>query len=238
VIRANLLQRLIGACQTAAVILIPVCAHGTTIVSVPKGIPGSPGIIADQFLEENWTSTVGFNDVTISAFVFTENAANTSATAYLTTQVGPGATSAELVAQANLTLPVGMSSPELLLFSGLDLAPGTYYLVLATTDTSDNEGWFNGDLSSSSAITAPGVTFNPPGFVANVVVDAAYPPGSTFSGTYPTGYAFDVATAAAAVPEPSSLALMGVGVLLLGGVILARLRFTPQNKTLVFWTMG
>jgi hypothetical protein len=195
-------------------------AYADTVVSVPKGINGAPALANNQFLEENWTSTVAFSDVTISAFVISVNPADTSAVAFLTTQVGPGATSAELVAQANLTLPVGLSSPELVLFSGLNLSPGTYYLTLATTDATDNEGWFNGDLTSSSAVTAPGVTFNPPGFLAHTI-DAAYAPGSTFSFTYKPGYAFDVVSGVSSVPEPFSLSLALTGVLLTAGTILA-----------------
>jgi hypothetical protein len=78
--------------------------------------------------------------------VYSQVLADTAATAYLTTQTGTGATSATLVAQAGVTLPVGTagSTPELQLFSGLTLPPGTYYLILATTDTSGNEGWLNG----------------------------------------------------------------------------------------------
>ena len=194
--------------------------YADTVVSVHKGINGSPAIANNQFLEENWTSTVGFSNVTISAFVISVNAADTSAVAYLTTQVGPGATSAELVAQANLTLPVGLLSPELVLFSGLNLGPGTYYLTLATTDATDNEGWFNGNLTSSSAVTAPGVTFHPPGFLAHTI-DTAYAPGSTFSFTYLPGYAFDVVSEASTTPESSSLNLALIGALLTAGTILA-----------------
>jgi hypothetical protein len=143
---------------------------------------------------ENWTSTVAFTDVTIGAFVYSVNGADTAATAYLTTQTGAGATSSTLVAQVNVTLPVGNvgSTPELQLFSGLTLPPGTYYLILATTDTSLNEGWLNGDLPTP-AVTTTGVTFNAPAFSnGNTPVNSAYPPATTFSGSYGAGLAFDV----------------------------------------------
>jgi len=169
-------------------------SNQVTIVSVAPNSPGSPAIAASAFLMETWTSTVAFSDVTISAYVFTGNAANAGATAYLTTQVGSGATSATLIASANLTLPVGAvgTTPELQLFSGLTLPPGQYYLILATADTSFNEGWQNGDLPTPP-VTAAGVTFNGPGYAAgNGMINAGYPPASNFSGTYPLGYAFDV----------------------------------------------
>jgi len=169
-------------------------ANATTIVSVAPGSPGSPALSSSQFLMENWTSTVAFTDVTISAFVYSENGADTAATAYLTTQAGAGATSASLVAQANVTLPAGAvgTTPELQLFSGLTLPPGTYYLILATTDSSNNEGWLNGDLPAAAA-TATGVTFNGPAFSnGGGPVATPYPPATTFSGSYGAGLAFDV----------------------------------------------
>ncbi len=169
-------------------------ANPTTIVSVAPGPAGSPALSSSQFLMENWTSTVAFTDVTISGFVYSQVLADTAATAYLTTQTGTGATSATLVAQAGVTLPVGTagSTPELQLFSGLTLPPGTYYLILATTDTSGNEGWLNGDLPTA-AVTATGVTFNGPAFTnGGAAVASAYPPATTFSGSYGPGLAFEV----------------------------------------------
>ena len=169
-------------------------ANAITVVSVAPGSPGSPALSSSQFLMENWTSTVAFTDVTISAFVYSEDGADTTATAYLTTQTGAGAAWATLVAQASVTLPVGSvgSTPELQLFSGLTLPPGTYYLTLATTDGSNNEGWLNGDLPTA-AVTATGVNFNAPAFSnGNTAVNSAYPPATTFSGSYGAGLAFDV----------------------------------------------
>jgi len=179
----------------AGVIAVPAFASNpVTIVSVAPGTPGGPALSASQFLMETWTSTVAFSSVSISAFVSSQTADNTAATAYLTTQTGAGANGATLVAQANLTLPVGPAgtTPELQLFSGLTLPPGQYYLTLATTDTSNNEGWQNGDLPTAP-VTATGVTFNGPGFTSGgVTPNSAYPPASSLAGTYGAGFAFDV----------------------------------------------
>ena len=179
----------------AGAVAVPAFASNpVTIVSVGRGPAGSPALTSAQFLMETWTSTVAFSDVTISAYVYSQNAANTTATAYLATQTGAGSTTATLVAEATLALPVGPvgTTSELQLFSGLTLAPGQYYLILATTDTSGNEGWLNGDLPTSP-VTAAGVTFNGPGYSTHSgSLNAAYPPASTFPGTYGVGYAFDV----------------------------------------------
>jgi hypothetical protein len=201
--------------------LCTTAAQGSSIlVSVPKGPTGEPALEAGQFVAESWTQTNTWTGVSVAAFVNTASAADQGATAYLTTQIGPGATSATLVTQDNLTLPVGLSAPELQLFSGLTLGPGTYYLILASTDTTFNEGWFNGNGSS---VTGLGVTSNgPPGLFANVTLNAAYPPASTFSGHYGVGYAFDVTGTPSTVPEPKAVTLL-VALLILGASYRKRL---------------
>ena len=187
--------RILWSLLPAGVIAVPAFAFSpVTIVSVAPGAAGGPAIDASQFLMETWTSTVAFTNVTVSAFVYSENAANTAATAYLTTQTGAGSSSATLVAQTDLTLPVGTggTTPELQLFSGLTLPPGQYYLIVATSDTSRNEVWLNGDLPAAP-VTATGVTFNGPGqSTGGGTINSGYPPASTFPGTYAVGYAFDV----------------------------------------------
>jgi len=177
------------------VIAVPAFASSpVTIVSVAPGSPGGVAISASQYLMETWSSTVAFSDVAISAFVSSQNASNTAATAYLSTQTGAASSGTTLVAQMSLTLPVGPvgTTPELQLFSGLTLPPGQYYLIVASADTSDNEVWLNGNLPSAP-VTAAGVTFNGPGHgTGGGTLNTAYPPASTFPGTYGPGYAFDV----------------------------------------------
>ena len=174
-------------------------ANAVTVVSVAPGIPGGPAINSAQSLAVTWTSTVAFSNVTISAYVSSQSAAHTAATAYLTTRAGAGATTASLVAFANVTLPTGNYAPEVQLFSGLSLPPGTYYLILATADTSGDESWSNGDLPTP-AVTAPGVTFN--GTDIGNPVNSAYPPASSFGAGYePPGLAFDVTSAPLVIPH-------------------------------------
>jgi len=181
----------------AGVVAVPALAVSPeTILSVaPGGGGGALALDQSQYLMVTWTSTVAFADVTISAYLSTEQAANTSATAYLTTQTGSGATSTSLVAANSLTLPVGAfgATSELQLFSGLNLPPGAYYLIVSTADNSNNEGWLNGSLPSAP-VTASGVTLNGAGHDTSGggSVNTAYPPASTFSGTYGVGFAFDV----------------------------------------------
>ena len=193
---------------SAAVLGVPAfSANSVTIVSVGTSTPGSPALGTGQFLMESWTSTVAFTDVSISAYVYSGDAGHTAATAYLTTQVGPGATSATLVAQNPVTLPVGMvgTTPELQLFGGLTLPPGTYYLVMATADSTFNEGWLNGSLPTP-AVTATGVTFNGPGHgTGGTTPNAGYPPASSFPSDYSAGYAVDVTGVPLASAAPTGL---------------------------------
>jgi len=180
---------------SAAFVAVPAFPSSPiTVVSVPRGALGAPGITPDQFAMVTWTSTVAFSNVTISAFVFSFDANHTAATAWLTTQTGAGSTPATLVAETSITLPAGQAgkTPELQIFSGLTLPPGQYYLIVSTTDDYGKEGWLNGDLPSPP-VTAPGVTLNGPGHTtAGATVDSVYPPASNFAQPYTVGFAFDV----------------------------------------------
>ena len=94
----------------------------------------------------------------------------TSARAYLLTQIGPGTTSANEIASGLYTAPeISVeahsdldSAPYTLLFSGLNLAPGTYYLVLEgpAGQFANNYEWL-GDRLAVGKHTAPGWSVGP-----------------------------------------------------------------------------
>jgi hypothetical protein len=83
--------------------------------------------------------------------------------AYITTAIGPLASPANVVASTTInvvTPPGDPNNPEMVaLFSGLDLGPGTHYLVLATSalSTINILGWYGEpSLGLSTVTAAPG----------------------------------------------------------------------------------
>jgi hypothetical protein len=76
----------------------------------------------------SWSSSAGYNDVSI--LIRLSDGSGTGF-AYLTTAIGPGTTNASEIAQTNFaySTPSYPDSAWIPLFSGINLAPGTYYPV-------------------------------------------------------------------------------------------------------------
>ena len=78
-----------------------------------------------------WQSSLAFEDVSVTADLSSLIGATGTATAFLTTKVGPGATAADEIAHATVSLPdFFAASHTVTLFTGLDLAPADYYLSI------------------------------------------------------------------------------------------------------------
>jgi len=120
---------------------------------------GPPGAGFGVILAVGWKQTVAAHNVSVCVpFYFEPPAGSSSVTAYLTTAIGPGATVANQVATSTVTItPSSGPSVSYCVFSGLDLAPGSYYLVINT----GNQGivW-DGNLPATdrSTFVAPGFT--------------------------------------------------------------------------------
>ena len=142
------------------------------------------------------------------------NGSSASVDAYLSKAVGSSATSADLIDSTTVTAPAFAGAADitsLTLFSNETLAAGTYYLTLFNSDTTPgdtNIRWAFG----SAVNTGTGVT----GGFANALAGNGTPnttsPWKSDFNTSSVDLGFTVTgTAASAVPEPSTLALMGLG---------------------------
>ena len=180
-----------------------------TIVQDAGPISGAVDVQhAGQVLATSWTQNSAFSGVSVFATtgVTLEIGPPEPGLAFLTTQIGPGTTTANQVASAPFTFPA--QSSEVILFTGLTLAPGTYYLTLADNGNSFGD-WF--ETNNPTLTTAAGVTLNPD--LLAFPVDATYPPASNFllGGT---NLLFGVT--GTAVPEPSTLATLLIGAGIIG----------------------
>lgn len=164
----------------------------------------------------NWSQTSSYSGVDISAVIGSLSGSQDTVDAYLTTAVGPLATSTDLV--SSMTVKVGSFSSvsdftSVSLFSGLSLGPGTYYLTLFNNNTFGEVRWARGNSTSLGA----GVSGLSESFANNIgqgVVNAADPWQSTLDSSSLTDFAFSVTFAdPTVVPEPSTLVILGVGLL-------------------------
>jgi hypothetical protein len=194
----NLIFWKLGLLASALVTLFSY-SFADTIVSVTDSLNSNNRaslFLGGQFsnvVAASWKQSATFSNVTIDAQLVSTDASFLSGTAYLMSAIGPGATSAsEIVAPVTFTAPlgpVGNSGPSLaptVLFSGLTLAPGTYYLVLtAPFQAGTNGSALTWQIPTNLVlVTAPSVTLGV-AFEANTTLFPAdpFPPASSFLST-------------------------------------------------------
>jgi hypothetical protein len=194
--------------------------HGDNLLSVSgpndgAGLLGTAGPGVAQALGFSWTQTNTYTNMSITALLENEPF---EGTAYLTTAIGPGTTSAEEVTEASVT--VGGNSGDYSfedLFSGLTLGPGTYYITVFGSGASawgadcDPTLFSSSQCALANITTASGFTYN-----SNFFSDTptGYVPGDSF--TNPGADDNIVQITGNAVPEPSTVGLLLVGCCLLG----------------------
>jgi hypothetical protein len=195
-----------------------------------------------------WQSKLAFEDVTVTADLSSFVGMTGTATAFLTTKVGPGTTAANEIAHATVNLPdFFASSHTVTLFTGLNLAPANYYLSIMSAAGI----WWMSDSSNAQTTLFPcdttpcPVTIGAgdpafPNWQMFTVNPNAYEPASVWTPfTFGLGeYHFSVSGTLvkevpptdpppAAVPEPATLTLTLIG---LAGVARARSRSSKSDS--------
>jgi hypothetical protein len=218
----------LGMASAALGLLIALPVHAGTIVSVtgPVNAGFELGETIGTVIEVSFTITgTTYQNVNVSAVVGSTATTNPSITAYLTTQIGSGATSATEVAPPSTITP-GAGPQNDTFFSGLTLGPGTYYLVLTGAANPSVQSWKA--TTTPTVTTDTGVTLGSIGDANNGtptpvgVPDGAYPPGSTFGAPTSTATVLFSVTGnpVSSTPEPTSMLLAAFGFLGIGGRIL------------------
>ncbi len=169
------------------------------IISVAEGPTKSFAIISTGALETSWTQTGSFSNVSIAAPL-----ANGPDQIYLTNSIGPSATQQNVIASVTLPITGQTSGAASLtpLFTGLNLGPGTYYLVVQGGDWDIVDG-------GQTTTLAPGVTLGSTNFAPTPM---SFAPGSTFSEAETTAPFLKISVTGVSDPVFSTEVPLGGGV--------------------------
>lgn len=160
----------------------------------------------------SWTATGAYSNLNIS--IDLSGDAGATGTAYLTKQIGSGATTASQVVAANFNFPAISSLVPVL--SGVNLGAGTYYLIiLQTSNGGSGAGSWLGTASPSVAV-AGNITTNGEYYSYGTI--NSYAASSSFGKFSQTYLQYNITVSP--VPEPSATSLF----LLIGGVAFFGLR--------------
>lgn len=207
----------------------------TIVVSVPGPLnAGGYGILASGAAASSWSSTLTYTGVSIATMLAGTPLGPVPGTAYLTTRIGPGTTTANEIARANVLFPT--PTGLVTLFSNLTLPPNTYYLVLGSSVPEGKQGlWLDAytcDASFTMCVpptvtVGAGVSRNEDYLAPGGTIDA-YTPASVFhQGGGIRGDPFldyKVFVPGSSIPEPSAWSLLSIGLLFFLVPIIGRTR--------------
>jgi len=205
-----------------AATLTSVAAWADTIVLVNGDSSAGKTLFSTDSVAASWTSTTSYFDVNITVELLVNPGTGfptRTVTAYLTNQIGPGTSAADEV-ESTVTLPEVTSDfpfqPTVSLFQDITLAPGTYYLTLASNAPDNNSSIAWGVITDGLAIqTGTGVTRNGDlqnyGNAQNAFAPASVFSASPFDNESPLVYAVTGTPLLSTVPEPSSPSLILFG---------------------------
>lgn len=190
----------------------------------------------------SWTQTAAYSNASIAAYLaracFGGCTGPATGMAYLTTQVGPGTTTAQQIATTPISVSTNNAFSLVTLFSGLTLNPGTYYLLIVSDTTnlilgSPISGWILTWAGSDSAVITCGTGVTPGPALFGPLPPTGYPPSNTFTAiSPPTRNLLFAATGTpvlpvAPVPALSTWAMLLTALLLGGSGLLLVRRYRP-----------
>ena len=197
---------------------------GATIIAERSGTFNE--VIGDNADALNFTTTVPFTNVAISAFFGSIGSTPGSGTVYLTDSIGAGTTVADEIARITLTnIAVATGAePPITLFTGLTLLPGSYFLILANDTGSQGIGI--GGTSMPTETTSAGTLIGKDLFTNDDPL-ALYSPASSFSFPVLSDTLFEVTGDAqlSNIPEPSTALILVTAVV---GLTAMRRRRKPS----------
>ncbi len=192
-------------------------ASADTIVDVSPNNAGTTGTSYriggpnHQVEYMSWTQSSAYTVVNISALIGSILPPDPAFDAYLSDSIGSSA-GAALYTATNINAPGTDDASKftsITLFSNLSLGAGTYYLTIYSTDSDsvNDIRWATG----TTVNVGTGVTGGYANAAGDGILDSTSPWKSTFVSSSST-LGFNVTgIATAAVPEPSTFALMGLG---------------------------
>jgi hypothetical protein len=179
-----------------------------------------------QVVGLSWSQTQGYSDVAIGVPILIDVPAGDIVDAYLVRGTVPQPQSSE-IAHTSFTLPNIVTVVYEALFSGLDLGPGTYSVVLSSLTSIDNRiGWLYS--AGPTIVEDTGVTLLNMAYTSFDTSPPSYPPDDpNFRPNNTAGATLNIAVfgTAAPNPEPTSLVLGSLaGLIGLGYACYRRLR--------------
>ena len=193
-----------SACTVAfALAVVAQTTATTTIISETGRDYAGWAARTDQFMAISWSQAGSYTDVSITARLYSLDPTDIG-TAWLTTQVGPGTTLADQIATASFSFPSTANPSDVILFNGLTLDPGTYYLTIGG-GTNYWSAWYGTDQPIVTTDTS--VTYNGNFYVYN---PDPYSPASPYVPTPSITPIFSIT--GTVVPEPTSPTLVGLTV--------------------------
>jgi hypothetical protein len=210
-----------------ALISLGTCWTGKAMASTALQIPGPTSgyfTFADAALADSWTQNFSVTDGSISMDIQGLGSGGDATDFYLTTNIGATATLSDLIRFTSIEVPFALTyvTP----FTGLDLGPGTYYLIVADY-TPNNNGVDGPDwnyYAGANIEEAPGLTLNP---MLSAISLGPFAPAADFAPvTIPiqgTVYYTGTITTVASTPEPSTMLMIAVALCLIG-IVRARRR--------------